>query len=714
MKDSFELIFRQSPVPMAITRRDDGTILDANDACCVLLGLSREKLLGRQSIDLGTWTDAAERAAVMEKVRTEGRVRQHETLLTSGQHVRLSFEPFTLRSDVACLLVIVEDITAWRRTEAELRQAEARWHYALEGSDSGVWDWDATTNEVFFSDRWKSMLGFAPDEIGSSLDEWSSRVHPDDIDETMALVVAHVEGRTPEYVSEHRMRAKDGTYRWILDRGQAVTRDERGRATRVVGTHTDITARRQAEERRRDEERRFRAIFDSAFQFIGLLSPDGTLLEANRTALDFAGLDAADVVGKPFWEARWWQVDAATTERLREAVAAAARGEFVRYEAVVRGRGGHLTTIDFSIKPIRDAGGRVVLLVPEGRDIGDIRRAQDELHESEERFRSAFEAAAVGMALVAPDGRMLKVNQAFCEMLGYDAEALQALTFQAITHPDDLEADLAQAARLARGDIRSYQLEKRYLHRDGRVIWIRLTGSAVRDTRGNLVHFIAQVEDVTDHRQAQQALERTLAEKDMLLREVHHRVKNNLQVVSSLLSLQRRAVQDPATGDVLDDSRRRVLAMALVHERLYQGADLAAIDMRRYLHELVRQLCQSMAPAGVLLRSNVTADDHPVPVDVALPCGLIVNELVANVLKYAFVGRTAGALDVSLTRDGDDTVLTVSDDGIGLPVVPREGSIGMRLVESLARQLHGSFQLQAHDGVRAVIRFPLHPSEASA
>lgn len=253
MSDRFELIFRHSPIAMALTRLDDGAILDVNDACCRLLGRPRAQLIGQHSVGVGVWQSPEERAAVVARVTRGERVTHHELRLAGGQHVRLSIEPFTMDGQYGCLLVIIEDVTEWRAAEAALRETEARWKYALEGSDSGVWDWNAVTNEVFFSDRWKSMLGFTPDELGSSLDEWSSRVHPEDLAETLAAVQAHLEGRTPEYVSEHRVRGKDGRYRWILDRGQVVARDEEGHALRVVGTHTDITARREAERSRLDQ-----------------------------------------------------------------------------------------------------------------------------------------------------------------------------------------------------------------------------------------------------------------------------------------------------------------------------------------------------------------------------------------------------------------------------------------------------------------------------
>ena len=126
-------------------------------------------------------------------------------------------------------------------------QHEMTWVYALEGNQDGVWDWNAETNEVFFSERWKSMLGYADDEISPQLEEWDSRLHPDDREATYADLTAHLEGRTPYYVNEHRLRAKDGSYRWILDRGRVVSWTDDGKALRVVGTHTDITDRKQTD-----------------------------------------------------------------------------------------------------------------------------------------------------------------------------------------------------------------------------------------------------------------------------------------------------------------------------------------------------------------------------------------------------------------------------------------------------------------------------------
>ncbi|WP_066376183.1 GAF domain-containing protein [Anabaena sp. CA = ATCC 33047] len=145
------------------------------------------------------------------------------------------------------LSVYFQDITTRRQTEIALRESEERWHLALQGNNDGIWDWNLKTNEVFFSPRWKQILGYAEDEISNYIEEWSKRVHPDDLDWVMQAIQDHFERKTPFYITEHRLLCKDGSYKWILDRGQARW-DENGNVVRMVGSHTDITERKQAEE----------------------------------------------------------------------------------------------------------------------------------------------------------------------------------------------------------------------------------------------------------------------------------------------------------------------------------------------------------------------------------------------------------------------------------------------------------------------------------
>jgi diguanylate cyclase (GGDEF)-like protein/PAS domain S-box-containing protein len=395
-----------------------------------------------------------------------------------------------------------------------LAEFEERWRMATEGSGLGVWDWDVPTNTVYYSPQWKQMLGYAEHEIGEHAEESISRLHPDDAEAVLADLHAHLEGRSARYRSEHRVRCKDGRYRWFLDRGQITRRSDDGKPLRVVGTFADISRRKFLEDVAEQASARYRAVFQSAHHYIGLLSPDGVLLDVNQVALDFAGLQPDAVIGRPFWDCHWWQTGEETQARLRAAVARAAGGETVRYQVRARGVGEQTAVIDFTLKPMLDERGEVMMIVPEGHDITLQAEAEERLQASERLFRATFDDAPIGTAIVGLDGRWLEVNAALCEMLGYSAGELRQRSFQDITHPDDLAPDLAEVDRLLAGERHHYQIEKRYLHAQGHVVIARLDVTLVRDDARTPLFFLSQIQDITAASRVRDALqqERELAQ----------------------------------------------------------------------------------------------------------------------------------------------------------------------------------------------------------
>lgn len=244
-----------------------------------------------------------------------------------------------------------------------------RWRKAVEATGLGVWDWNVVAHEVYYSPQWKAMLGFADDEIGHTPDERDSRIHPDDRHARDAALQAHFGGRTPVYANEHRVRCKDGSYKWVLDQGKVVARTAAGQPERVIGTQTDITIRKRA-------------------------------------------------------------------------------------EACVR--------------------------------------------ESEARFQLTFAEAPIGIALVSTDGHWLEVNDALCAIVGYERDELLHCTFQDITHPDDLQAELAYVRQMLAGEIPRYRMVKRYVHKDGRIVHVQLDVSLVRNAAGDPLHFISHIQDISE------------------------------------------------------------------------------------------------------------------------------------------------------------------------------------------------------------------------
>jgi PAS domain S-box-containing protein len=361
--------------------------------------------------------------------------------------------------------------------------------------------------------------------------------------------------------------------------------------------------------------------------------------------------------------------------------------------------------------------------------IAERDRSNTAVKESEQRFRTIFEQAAVGVALIeTPTGRFCRVNQRCCEIAGLSAEALTATTFQAITHPEDLSQDLAYMKRLVEGDIAQFTIEKRYRRRNGSMVWVNLTVSPTWKPGERPDFHIAIIEDITarkhfeaqlrDMNQALEArvrertsqLEAALEEKETLLREIHHRVKNNLAVISGLLYLEASNVQDEQVLRLLEESQHRVRSMAMVHEKLYRSGNLSAVNCRDYLEALVIYLVQSYSSTSARVRVETNVDELYLDADTAVPCGLILTELLTNSLKHAFPADRSGTIGITLRNSNGHHILSVSDDGVGLErheEIESPSTLGLRLVHSLTRQLDGTIAFRATPpGLHAVLQFP--------
>jgi len=302
------------------------------------------------------------------------------------------------------------------------------------------------------------------------------------------------------------------------------------------------------------------------------------------------------------------------------------------------------------------------------QDVTEAKRAKEALRDVEERFAGAFEYAPIGVVLVAPEGRWLSVNRALCELVGYSEVDLLTKTFQDITHPEDLEADLVNLRRLIAGEIRSYQMEKRYIHAQGHLVPVLLNVSLVRDAQGGPLYFIAQVQDSTERKRSEAALELSLHEKEGLLKEVHHRVKNNLQVIHSLLRLETSRSEELATRSVLKEMQGRIHSMGLLHEMLYQTGKFARVNLADYLGRLATQLVRAQSASPGVVGLVLDLSPVQVQIDQAIPAGLIVNELLSNSLKHGFADGRSGELRLVLRREAAGLVrLQVSDTGAGLP-----------------------------------------------
>ncbi|MGM0577430.1 MAG: PAS domain-containing protein [Myxococcota bacterium] len=381
---------------------------------------------------------------------------------------------------------------------------------------------------------------------------------------------------------------------------------------------------------------------------------------------------------------------------------------------------GEVTYWDWSLVPILDADGAVeglllslVEVTDRLRSIEELWRSQAQLAASDARFRTMYQAAPIGIELYDARGRLMDANEAILRMFGVDdMETIRG--FELLRHPSIPEEmrERVRRGHKAHGVVTLDfdELTQRGLYPSSRtgVAWLDVHIIPAKLGLGpEEGGFFVLVLDVTAQKQAERRLRESLREKESLVREIHHRVKNNLQVVSSLLQLQARHVELPSDREMLQASRDRIHAMAAIHEELYADRDLSCIDLQRYVGRVVRGLVGSYPVEGV--RTSVDMGGFCLGIDAAIPLGLIVNELVTNALQHGYPDGCPGVVRVTLREEDGGLLLVVRDDGVGLPEdfdPEAEGSLGLFLARSLCRQIGGRMEIRRNGGAEFRARIP--------
>lgn len=529
-------------------------------------------------------------------------------------------------------------------------------------------------------------------------DAWGAVLHPDDREAAIEAWRYSEQTRAP-FTIEYRLRAADGGYRWHLARARSVAADS-GTAHHWFGTVVDIDDRRRAEERLAAREEQFRLAAevagvggfeyrfasgstrwsDEAYRIHGI-APGTLLTEARITRLTHP----EDEPHNRAWMARVLHGldDAETQYRIR------------------REDDGETRWVRARVRVFRAADGTALRIVGAIRDITVERAAVERLAANEEMLRLAQDASGVGTydwhlatdTLVWSDGcrRVFGVAR---------DTPVDFRRVQSLIHPDDRDHfDRAAAAALDLGGDGHYATEYRIVRPDGAVRWIDARGRVLSEGSGATrrpTRFLGTVIDVTERKAVEAELADALAMRDVLLHEVNHRVKNSLQVVTSLLTLQAGRLPEGEARRPLADAQARIAVVAAIHQRLYQSGRHGFINLAAQGRALVEDIVRAgAAMAAVTLRFHA-----PPTLDLglaqAVPLSLVINELVSNACKYAWPGRETGRLDVTIGVDGKQVSLVVADDGVGLPqgFDPKSsGGLGMRIVAALARQLRGRLEI---------------------
>ncbi|HMK54612.1 MAG TPA: histidine kinase dimerization/phosphoacceptor domain -containing protein [Methanobacteriaceae archaeon] len=335
-------------------------------------------------------------------------------------------------------------------------------------------------------------------------------------------------------------------------------------------------------------------------------------------------------------------------------------------------------------------------------EISRRKEVEINLQESENMYRAIFQNTGTGNLILDENHNIFMANREFERLSGFSREEVEGKKNfkEFLTAPDENFPFLKKR----NVDFTPHSCQFTLQDRDGKFKDIFLIHSKVKDTNKSVLSLI----DVTDRKNYEKRIKASLEEKEVLLREVHHRVKNNMQVISSLLTLQSIHIDDPEVAEVLKESKIRVRSMAMVHESLYQSQNMASVDFKDYIQKLSSYIYNTykLPPE---IKFNTKIDPLKINIDTAVPCGLIINELMTNCLKHAFSdGRTTGNIDIELFEENGRIKVVVGDDGVGFPPhldLDNLNSLGLQLVRTLVQQIQGQINIDSNPGVKFTISF---------
>lgn len=617
---------------------------------------------------------------------------------------------FTVRSLVRARRAreqLERDLT---RFEAQL-QAGTRMRALAAALEAPIVIAQPTGTIVQLNQAAERLFGFVEDEVAGESVGLLVQGGTSALDGVLAQVLAPDELPTQRRSTELLAKRRDGSTVPCELEATTLRTDE---GAFCVLVFRDITERYRAQQALAQSEEKYRTV--AVHAPVGIFEADGNgdATFVNRRWMEIAGLSFEESLGKG-----WMRVlHPDDADRVASAwYQAATTGLPVKLDyRYVSAKNGEVAWVEGSSVMLKDHTGKTTAYMGTLVDVTERKRALDALAKSESNFRSLVENAPFGV-LVYREDTIVYANPRYVQMFGYDSvgELMGRPMLETLVHPSDRDWSAARGRSLPQPSDRGH-VTVRCVRKDGEELFIE--GASTPLVFDGEPASVAVAMDVTERIRieqarllAEQAIRESLREKEVLLKEVHHRVKNNLQVIVSLINLQAAKIENAPMRAVFDETRGRVHAIALLHERLYRSKNLGRIEMRDYLAGLVSDLASTnLDNRPIELR--VESDDLYLELDEAVPIGLIVNELVTNAYKHAFPQgeRERGRIEASLVRDGSDLLIIVGDDGVGMPAtfeVERSDTLGILLISSLSGQLGGEARFeQGTPGTRCVVRFP--------
>lgn len=663
-----------------------------NRAAESFLGLKRSDVLGRSLWEVFPELDGTEIEARYRRVMQSRSDEFFEARSTVWPDHWLEIRVFATPEGLG---MSARDITSRKQAEDALRRSEEKLRAALAAGRLGAWERDLQTGEFTTTELCKANLGL-PADAELTFDDLQRMRHPEDVGRVTSAIRNAI-GEGEDYDVEYRVIWPDGSLHWLLARGHAVY-DGSGRPMRMVGVTLDVTNSKQAEASLQASELFKTAILNASLDGIVTIDQDSRIVEWNTAAAAIFGYSRDMALGRDM-------TDLIVPVELRGAHRAGMGHYLSTGEGPVLGRrieveairsDGTRFPMELAISPIDTPGARHFTAFV--RDITQSKQHEERLRQSEQRLKATYEHAFAGIGEVDLEGRFTRVNEQFCLLTGYSQEELLTRTLFAITHPDDRAEDERLFRQQISGELDAYRLEKRYIHKNGDEVWIKLSASAVRDGSGAMLYGIRVVDDISEQKKADR-------HQKLLVNELNHRVKNSLATVQSITSQTLRNAQ--GTGEARKALESRIQAMARAHDVLTRENWESA--------ELWEVVAEAVAPFSNVRedRLHLGGPRVRVPPRMALSLSMALQELATNAAKYGALSGEQGQISISwhvATSSVRSRLRLRWEESGGPPVaMPSRRGFGSRLIErGLAQELDGEVRIEfAPSGVVCTVDAPL-------
>ncbi|MEG4577901.1 PAS domain S-box protein [Microcoleus sp. N3A4] len=679
-----------------------GRVTKANDALIAQYGSIREEFIGR-TLDSFFFHNLTGGREIIRQFFDAGRIHiENDNRKFDGDIIWVEGDYICIYDSHGRILGyfgVQRDISDRKKTEATIRDSEERFRATVEQAAVGITHPDKTGHYLRVNQKFCEIVGYTASELLSRT--WMDVTYPEDIDADLEQNKQLFAGEIDSFKMEKRLLRKDGTVVWVNITVSLIKEPLSGAIYNVVVTE-DISDRKQAEAALKESEERFRQLaenIESVFWMVNVQPQEIIYISPGYAKI--WGRSCADLYayGSFFTES----IHPEDRERVIATFTKKIESEEDIEYRIVR-PDGKIRWIRARAFPIRNQAGQVYRIVGIAEDISERKQAENTIRESEERFRQLAENIQDSFWLMSAEFTdLLYLSPAYENIWGRSHEELYAepLKMMEWVHPEDKHLLEEAMGRVLQGE--STSTEYRIFRPDGTMRWVCDRAFSIYDEAGKIYRIAGIGEDISDRKLTEARIQAALREKEVLLKEIHHRVKNNMQVISSLLQLQAQYIEDESTLALFEESQTRIHSMALIHEQLYQSEHLDRIDLPPYVENLVANLYQSFGCGNTAIQFNLKVDPIYLNIETAIPCGLIINELVSNSLKYAFTKNLAGLITIKFSEiNSQQFQLIIQDNGSGFPAdfdVEKTETLGLRLVRMLAYQLEGTIAIDSQCGI---------------